>query len=992
MVRSLQLLVLCTIFPCALFAQTQFVSDRKPQPHVLDANHFLGPHVKVDAYDIKIDRRGYVYMTTFNAEVRRFDGFKMRTLPSSMGAPLPIYHSIHKSFDKELILSGQSGIAVIENDSVKPYNLPDSLVYLFWYGHENLYKDSLGTFHFAPRGHGYFTLSASGKLREVVGKSSGLHGFGITRLEDGTPFHFSIFQTVPPKGPIGVYYFQHGEMTLVTQTLEHKGGLESSIVEHSDSSISIAMQHQEIVRIKEDKLVSKHDFGHAVFNLFIDSRDNLWVGTVDHGIYKTNAENWEVLMQFGEDLEAVVAESSDGGLWATSTVSTFWYISDPTLVHYSKQNGLKYLEMAFYILDAKDHMVCLAPPRGMYTLKDSITYTPIEKKKHREGTVNYDVNPLSARYDRLLDRVWIGFVGHFSSWDGTQWETHLLDPDTFSNPEVRQTVTLSDSTILGNAYTSLFRLKDGEISSISESGFPYISNFCVDDSGGVWAIKGNGLFKLKNRVLVPHPQTFKNKASLTNVDMFYAQNSVWIQALPIGLHRANGNEIMPVKDEDGHTLQLITHSKAPNGDLWAIVMTNGTNRLCKITSDSLDVHIQYFAFYDQACEGAINRSFAVTDTHVYIGSVFGVFKERIENLKADHSPVKTAIRGLRINQKLVNVESNYQLEYDQNFFNILFDGISFRSLPIEFRYKLEGLDTTWSQTEYQEAQYNSLPAGNYNFKVQARVADGADVWGSTVTIGFNIQPPFWETTWFRVIAIIVLLVVIYLIFHFRSKQLVVRERGRNALALEMSQLELKALKAQINPHFIFNAMSSATYYLGKNQPQDAKSYLTRFSRLIRMVLENSEESSIPLSKEIELMQHYISLESERFEGSDIEFNIKTNGIDDELIKVPPALFQPYIENAIWHGLKNKKGVRKIDLTFEIRDDLLCTTIEDNGVGRNASAKFGTSRKAHRSFGMMIASRRIEILNHQKVQSIQIEDVLSSSGDVSGTKVIFSLPI
>lgn len=216
-------------------------------------------------------------------------------------------------------------------------------------------------------------------------------------------------------------------------------------------------------------------------------------------------------------------------------------------------------------------------------------------------------------------------------------------------------------------------------------------------------------------------------------------------------------------------------------------------------------------------------------------------------------------------------------------------------------------------------------------------------------------------------------------------------RSNRQQKLANNLLALKSLRSQMNPHFIFNALNSVNNYIAKSDERSANRYLSEFSTLMRAVLENSEEDFIPLSKELELLELYTKLEHSRFPDKfDYEINVDAH-IDVEAFQIPPMLLQPYIENAIWHGLryKEEKGFLKIDLkpkdsgTIEI-------SIADNGIGRKKSAELKTSnQKKRKSKGMGNIKKRIAILNdmYKDRIDVSITDLLDNG---MGTKVILSL--
>ena len=199
----------------------------------------------------------------------------------------------------------------------------------------------------------------------------------------------------------------------------------------------------------------------------------------------------------------------------------------------------------------------------------------------------------------------------------------------------------------------------------------------------------------------------------------------------------------------------------------------------------------------------------------------------------------------------------------------------------------------------------------------------------------------------------------------------------------------------MNPHFIFNALNSIQHFIIKNESNFALSYLSKFSKLVRNILENSVQNRISLEDEIAFLKNYIEIESFRFNNR-ITFEINLDSdLDSETIEIPSMLIQPYVENAIVHGLMYKKSEGKVSVTFAKEGSLLKCTILDNGIGRKASREIKDKlAKSHQSFGMPITKSRLEILNKSKDSNttVIIEDVLGKEQTVIGTKVEIYIPI
>jgi sensor histidine kinase YesM len=221
------------------------------------------------------------------------------------------------------------------------------------------------------------------------------------------------------------------------------------------------------------------------------------------------------------------------------------------------------------------------------------------------------------------------------------------------------------------------------------------------------------------------------------------------------------------------------------------------------------------------------------------------------------------------------------------------------------------------------------------------------------------------------------------------------EKKQEELQHRATELEMQALRAQMNPHFIFNCLSSINRFILKNESGSASDYLTRFSRLIRMVLTNSKHTLISLEDELEMLRLYLDLEKLRFRNSFNYSIIFNNSIDVPAIEVPPLLLQPFVENAIWHGLMHKEGQGHIDIELSIKNNFLNCVIRDNGVGREkAAAVKSESSNKQKSLGLQITAERLNLFNGemQNENFFTIEDIVDEQGNAAGTKVVLKIRI
>lgn len=965
-----------------------------PKAFVSVASDFIGKDADFMCLDMETGPNGYVYMAT-NEGIKRFDGTHLINLHHTYDNPNLLYDALFKDANGDVWFAGRTGFSTLRGDSLEPFELPLPVLKRCNIGVEGIYMDSSGTLYVAPRHRGYYVVTPDGAFKNPVSDASGINGFVVKELPDGSLFHFSALPKTESPDSIGVYFMdKNDELELLTTTSYNTKRYESSLVEYADGTHTLSLGNKDIVRFKDDSLVSHQRFDHMVIKLFVDRNDDLWIGTLDHGFFRVKNHDLKNAQGYWDNACAVVTEDRSGGLWVKSDSLSFGYISQPSIAHYSSATNTSHFENAKWLLNSGESALCLAPPRGIYTLDSSLSYIPIPFNRHEEGTRKTDINPTTAHFDTLSNKLWLGFRGKLGSWDGNEWKYYPLSPDTFQNPHIIALTTLADGSLMGSTQRRVFSLKNERVVSISNTSTLNFANITTSSDGNVWVTRRDGLWTLRDGIISRPSDMTPAESSRIYWSTAYALGCLWLQPVEgKQLLKLQANGLEPVYDQDGNPVSLCNNSIAPNGDMWGASCEPAITGVYHFFREGTEIKVEQFAFADEAGRLRLNKLFLVTKEAIYWASQFGLFTQKIEQLVPENRTSLTRISGIRINHKHRALQSFFQLEPSENYLNISFNAINFRNNLMEFRYRLVGLDSSWVTTKYGQAQFTNLPSGDYQFEVQSHGAKGTNRWSEPAFLSFHIETPFWETIWFRICAGLALLVSVISLFRIRSAQIRRKESAKAQVAIDMARLELRALKAQVNPHFIFNAMSSVSYYLSTRRSDEAENYLQRFSKLVRIILENSEKSAVGLDDEVDLMRHYVSLESERFKGDDIELKVSYQDIDAKHVFVPPAIFQPYVENAIWHGLKNKDGDRLIKMSFHSIDSTIQVTIEDNGIGREASKNLVSKRtRQHRSFGMMIASRRLEVLNKKNAASLEVKDLYSELGKPSGTRISFYLPL
>ncbi len=393
-----------------------------------------------------------------------------------------------------------------------------------------------------------------------------------------------------------------------------------------------------------------------------------------------------------------------------------------------------------------------------------------------------------------------------------------------------------------------------------------------------------------------------------------------------------------------------------------------------------------FLEYNTAC--ALKEA----DGSLLFGGVGGITRFNPALLKENTFSPNPIITAINVNDSAWQLTTDLSLNHNQNFITIYFAVNNFSNQSNnQFTHRMVGLNENWTNAGNRNfANYTSLPPGDYIFQLRSANSDGKWCDGIT-TLSFSISPPWWQTWWFRMLAFI-LLAGIVTYFVRRRIQLIRKEAN---LKQKIAETEMKALRAQMNPHFIFNSLNSIREMILNNENKEASHFLSKFAHLIRITLNQSGQSFISLRNTIDYLQRYVEMEQVR----NAEFTCRILA-DDELdldeTELPPMLIQPFVENAIWHGVTSKEKNINITIDFKKEINQLACIISDNGIGINQSLKNkNEGNELHHSVGIENIHNRLRLLNekHALKSSLTIQDKSTlGRADEKGTIVTIRIPL
>jgi hypothetical protein len=379
--------------------------------------------------------------------------------------------------------------------------------------------------------------------------------------------------------------------------------------------------------------------------------------------------------------------------------------------------------------------------------------------------------------------------------------------------------------------------------------------------------------------------------------------------------------------------------------------------------------------------------FEISGNLVWISHSKGVQRLNLDMLTTKIIPPVIHLNKITVNDNEISSQSGKtDFSYDERNFRFVFSSPTLRNKEnIRYFFKLEGYDAEWQIADYfqNEITYNALAPGEYTFVVKA---ENQGKFSEPVSFSFTIAAPLYLRWWFISGAAMLFLIVIS--FIYRAK--LVSQRKKAKQLNELNASKLKAIQSQMNPHFIFNSLNSIQDLVLKGDIDNSYTFITKFSDLVRRTLNYSEKDFIEFEQEMKLVELYLTLEKLRFK-EELEYSIDKAGIED--IMIPPMLIQPFIENALLHGLLHKEGIKKLRIKFQLKELLICE-ITDNGVGRKRSSEIKQrQRSEHESFSGNAIKRRFEILSEHLGHQLGFEfEDLYENDSPAGTKVTLFIPV
>jgi ligand-binding sensor domain-containing protein len=762
-------------------------------------------------------------------------------------------------------------------------------------------------------------------------------------------------------------------------------------LKQQDKSIVVSKERNlyEFKNQKESLVLNSEDVSEmkGLINcLYRDSKNRTWLGTTRELL--CFEEGFTKCDRFLNDkVVASVLEDKEGNFWFATLGNGVYFSPSINIYSYTKDDGLFDNEIYSLANDASNNL-WIGYKFNHYDVlfpNDSIVSHQINLE--RRGGRGRVLKILAT----ATNDVWI-FGDDFTSRirDGKE--------ETVGVPSKTGIVDSKGNTWFGNM--RLLKVDEEQFQKLLKEFVPHmylpdqqipskkIYDLTFDLQENLLLGTKEGLMVLKEDTIVfwnENETLLSRRINELEVDK---DGTVWIATYDHGLVVMKGDQVEGITSKHGLTSNICKALliDPDDGNVW--VGTNkGLNKV--IQQKNGDWKIETYTVKDGIVSNDINEIVA-QNGKIWLGTGNGLSYFEKQKLNKTSKPPKVYITSFKVAEKDTAAKNGYQFPYDHNNIAIEFIGLSYRSQgDITYRYRLRGgEDATWQYTRATSVQFPALSPGKYELIIYAQNKDG--VWSEKpATIRFEIMEPFWQEWWFIIASNIALIIILSLIFYAR----LVNQRRKNLLKERVAEAEQHALRAQMNPHFIFNALNTIQRFIVENDKKKAYNYLEKFGALIRNTLENSRKKFITISDERQMLGLYLELESKRFEDQ-FEYEINVDPTLSQAHSIPPMLIQPYVENSIRHGLIPKKSKGKVSINITVKDEQLMCTIEDNGIGREAALALKKSDDKHQSLGMKLTENRISLLKEEEKSdfSVNIIDLKNEEGEATGTRVEIVLPL
>lgn len=924
-----------------------------------------------EVYHVLQDEKGYVWFAT-DEGVSRFNGYQFKNYTNLEGLPDNTVLELYEDETGKIWFISISGkLSWFENDSI--YHYPHNAVFdtllqgSDYHIKKSFYVDADMNLYAGFYQHELFHIDPLGNRHQIKPDVPGRSLIKIMGSGDEK---------------IMVYSSRFKEQEPVIELIRNDGSLEYYPIEMKrNGNRSIGMIYEDrilyskfkqLYSIEDERNYSVQEFDDEILWISKDRNGLIWIGFLKNGTmaYKNfDFEHPEYHLLAGNSVSSVM-QDHEGGFWITTLENGVYYYPSLQMHTLTTRNGL--YSNVINKLTLKDDKLFFGGDRLYY-----YEYDLQQLKEH-----HYQLER-PPRECRMME--WIGdslFLG--LNHAGTVY-IYKDQVHRFSDRAYRD-LLFYDQELVYCFFLETIRFYQDGTDEIDYLHIPLVSKIYDVirlDKEIAWLGTSDGLFEFNLATHEYRPIRW-HKALENRINTMYREgNVVWIGTKGAGLLRLEGNTLKQYNMEDGLPGNSINAIEKEDRAIW-LGTNQGVARI--MLNDALQ--IKDLSLINKGHGLPTN---GIEDLTIYKDRVFAATKKGLCYFNSAIEAVlsRVYISNLKISGKDTALLDSYSLSHDENYLEISFVGLNYqRNEALKYLYQLEGVDDDWKSTKDLTVRYPGLPPGDYRFSVKCINSYGK-VSKVNENLSFTIEEPYYQTLWFRMTVVFVVLFVVsavlFSFFRIRLREL----KKRNRIETELNRFRQQALSAQMNPHFIYNSLNSVQSYILRNEREKSSEYLSNLGNLMRRILDNSQYPAITLKEELEALNLYVKMEQVRFQDN-FEFLLDVDKkVDLDGIKVPPLIIQPYVENAIHHGLRMKEGRRVLKVLVFRKKNNLCIHIIDNGIGRKRAGEINRQKATkHKSFGTEITNKRLSLYSelYDKDIRISIVDLQDDKGVAQGTQV------
>jgi len=949
-----------------------------------------------EVYCVMQDSKGFIWFGT-DGGVSRFDGYRFKNFTSADGLTDNTIFEIQEDKRGRIWFRTLSGkICYSYNDSIVPIDANDRVI-------TYLKSDLLSSF-FIDSGD---TLWCSGRSSGGVVKISPPYrqnNLEIIDIKDKGPFLFFIEEDNFVHGinrgkpPFHAYNFYRKNKLLFETSADV---IDYFNIRYSSNNGTLCLSDDNDLRcIKDGKPISvmnlKKSFNSMV--LFIKQiDDHVWMGLRDKGVvnflFPSGSPVSKYTQLLGDYSVSNVIKDSEGGMWFSTLENGVYYTSPNHFTMNGKNGNEKPVKpSSFSVVTENAMLVTYKQDFVNLVLKDTVTH---DLRFSNSPELNSLFSQKDISFPMLIktgNNQESGNHLNYLSWGSKKGFVLLRRKNNSPVSIYLHAVDVLNKKVFITDRYKFYEVSEKPIFDAQPIELPARAfDMVTDHKGIVWIGTLNGLWSYDKRRFIHHKYENSLLNSRINKILITEDGTRFFATLGNGLIINKDNRYYNVTMENG----LVSNNcECLCLDSYKRLWIGTKSGICSIDLQNGQEDYSNLLVSNGELLGKKINQIAQCGNTLWVNTSSGLVTHELPVIDSSIIDPPVYITEYFVNDRSYSPHTGRKFAYFENNIKISYVGLHYKRFgKLNYEYKLEGVNSNWTRSQSTTVQYPYLLPGKYTFYV--RIASDRGSYKNMASINFTIEHPLWEKLWFRLLVSVFIIAVVSFLFLYRINKIKKTEKEKTRINKQIAEIEMKALRAQMNPHFIFNAMNSVQNFILKNERMLAQDYLAKFARLVRNVLDNSKAEIIGLDNEMETLTLYMQLEQLRIPDK-FSFNIQ---MDEKLevnkIMIPPMLIQPFVENAILHGLKNRHGNDgKIKISIGKEKDQLVCIVDDNGIGRKRSKEIKLSRNnLHRSFGLEVTEERIDILNSQadKSASIEIRDKEDVTGNSAGTRVTIKIP-